>query len=65
MRIGEAELHEPGALIDRRRRHRGRAGEIADFDDDLGIADEFLRDRDRLARVGLAVLEDITAAAGP
>ena len=59
MRIGEAELHETGALIDRRRRHRGGAGEVADLDDDFGIADEFLRDRDGLARVGLAVLEHI------
>ena len=57
VRVGEAELHEAGALVDRRRRHRGRAREIADLDHDLRIADELLGDRDRLARVGLAVLE--------
>jgi hypothetical protein len=59
MRIGEAKLDETGALVDRGRRHRGSAREVADLDDDFRIADEFLGDCDRLARVGLAVLEDI------
>ena len=59
MRIGEAKLHETGALIDRGRRHRGGAREVAELDDNFRIADEFLGDRHGLARVGLAVLEDI------
>ena len=59
MRIGEAVLNETGALIDRRRGHRGRAREIAELDDDPRIGHEFLRDRDRLARIALAVLEHI------
>ena len=59
MRVGEAELHQARALIDRRGRHRGGAGKVAQFDDDLGIADEFLRDGDGLTRIGLTVLEHV------
>jgi hypothetical protein len=59
MRIGEAELHEAGRLIDRRGRHRGRAGEVADLDHDALVGDVFARDRHGLARVALAVLEHI------
>ncbi|MGY4618718.1 hypothetical protein ACVWZ4_003945 [Bradyrhizobium sp. USDA 4472] len=57
MRIGEAELHETAALIDRRSRHGSGAGEVAELHDDLGIGHEFLGDRHRLARIALAVLE--------
>ena len=59
MRVGEAELHEPAALIDRRGGHRGRAREIAELDQDARIRHEFLRDRHGLARIALAVLEHV------
>jgi len=58
MRIGEAELDEARALIDRRG-HRGGAGEVADLDHDLRVADELLGDRHRLPWIGLAVLEHV------
>ena len=57
VRIRETELDEPRALVDRRRRHRRGAREVSCLDHDFPVADEFLRDRHRLARVGLAVLE--------
>jgi hypothetical protein len=59
MRVGETELHEACRLVDRRSRHRGRAGEVADFDHDALVGDVFARDRHGLARVALAVLEHI------
>ena len=59
MRVGEAELHQAGRLVDRRGRHRGRAGEVADLDHDALVGDVFARDGDGLARVALAVLEHV------
>jgi len=59
MRIGEAELHQACALIDRRCRHRRRTREIAELHDDLRIRDEFLGDRHRLARVALTIFKGV------
>ena len=59
VRVGEAELHHPGRLVDRRSRHRGRAGEVADLDHDALVGDVFSRNVDGLSRVALGVLEDI------
>ena len=63
MRIGEAELYQLAPLIDRRGRHRRGTGEVAQFDHDARIGDEFLGDGDGLARIVLAVLEDIVQRA--
>ncbi len=67
VRVGEAHLHQAAALVDRRRRHRGCAGEIAEFRHNGRIGYEFLGDGDRLAGVVLAVfeVEDQLAAANP
>jgi hypothetical protein len=59
VRIGEAKLDEPRALVNRRGRHRGGAGKIADLGHDLRIADKFLGDRHGLAWVRLTVLEHV------
>jgi len=45
MRIGEAELHEAGALIDRRGRYRSWARKVTQFDQDAFVVDESARCR--------------------
>jgi hypothetical protein len=59
MRVGEAELHQLAALIDRRGGHRGRARQVTQFQQDARIADELLRNRNGLPRIAAAVLEVI------
>ena len=59
MRVGEAELHQTCCLVDRRRGHRGGAGEIAHLDHDALVGDELAGDGDRLPRIALAVLEHV------
>jgi hypothetical protein len=59
MRVGEAELDQAAALVDRRRRHGGGGGKVTELDHNLRVGDELLRDRHRLARIVLAVLEHV------
>lgn len=59
MRVGEAELHQPAALIDLRRRHRRAAAEVTQLDDDARISHKLLRHDDRLLGITLRVFKDV------